>query len=61
MQAPFQAEAPLLLELFTLIFDGIAVSDLLQVQPEQSPSNASSKPHKVHEFPSAHVADDYTC
>jgi len=50
-QAPFRAEAPLLLELFTLIFEGIGVSDILQAAPAQSPSTAAHKPRQVHGNP----------
>ncbi len=50
-KAPFRAEAPLLLELLTLIFEGIAVSDLLQAAPAPSPSAAAHKPRQVHDKP----------
>ena len=47
LQAPFKAEAPLLLELFTLIFDGINVVDLLSADPPQPVNSASRQPRAV--------------
>lgn len=47
MQAPFKSEAPLLLEVFHLIFDGISASELLTAGAVDQTSGSHSKTPRV--------------